>query len=77
MTMKLKTETHEISSPSHLERLVKLCYNKTKLVEATFETSPHGYGPSLLIQFGGDHLFYTSASAGGVLVSFCLLPYAI
>ena len=75
--MKIKSYAHEISSPAHMERGLKLCYNKTKLVEVTYETSPHGYSPCLLVQFGGDHVFYTSASLGGVLLSFCLLPYAI
>ena len=75
--MKLKYQTHTISSPSHVERVLKLCYNKRKLAEATLETSPHGYGPCVLVQLGGDHLFYTSFSLGRVLVSFSILPYSL
>lgn len=73
--MKLKYYKKEISGPSHIERIWKVCYNKRKLIEFTWETSPHGYCNSLLIQFGGDYLFGVSLSIGNFMTSFSLLPY--
>ena len=73
MTMKFKYLKNKTSS--YVERVWKLCYNKRKLFEVTHETSPHGYGPSILIQFGGDNFFYKSISLGKVLMSLSILPY--
>lgn len=73
--MRINFEKYIINTPSHVERMWELCYNKTRLIEFTVETSPRGYCNSLLIQFGGDALFYKSLSLGRVLISFSLLPY--
>ena len=73
--MKFKYHKYQVSNPSHVERVWKLCYNKRKIAALTVETSPHGYSPSLLLQLGGDALFYKSLSIYKLLISFTLLPY--
>ena len=73
--MKIKFHKNIINTPSHVERVWNLCYDRFKIIEFIVETSPRGYCNSLLIQFGGDAWFYKSLSLGNVLIAFSLVPY--